>query len=145
MVWIQSAIGASLFLGFFGILTLPHHEILFPGLYLCGIIWLLGYAPVRSRAEELAPEERPPARGLPSWILSVWLVGEFIGGMIPGPREWTKIVLLAHVWAGTALFLRGWVMLGLDLPIHRPTWTKSLGILAAGLLWKLTHGLFAWS
>jgi hypothetical protein len=132
LIWIHAAIGAALLVGLPAVaLATDHKELaigVLPGLF----IWSFGFAPLRKKVDELAPEDRASPRGLPPWILCLLAMGGFLSPLwLAAPLgEW---VGAAWLLLGVTVALRWMISRRLSIAVHRPTWGLILGGLLGGM------------
>ena len=100
----------------------------------CIVVWMLGFAPMRKKAAELAPEDRVPPRGLPLWIPLLMGLGGFLAPLwlVSPLGGW---VAAAWLLPGGTIALRWLISVNLDIPVHRKTWGGILVGLSAGIVW----------
>ena len=131
-IWVHSLLWSALGLAFFWALFLRQDLTLAVGILVCGLIWVAGFIPLMEKADNLRPDQRVAATGLPVWLLLLWGAAEILGWTPGARRDLAALLICAHLLFGGTILMRGFITVNLDVPMHRRTWGASLAILGVG-------------
>ena len=140
LIWVHAFIGAAFVVAFFAFGLQTGSEAIIGGILACGLLWLLALLPMRKMAERLGPVDRGTAKGLPTWVLAVWAVGEVTSLYHWGYSDWTGVMFGVHVLAGITLFLRAFLHGAFGVPMNGLTWAASVANVGVGTMGYLFCG-----
>jgi len=125
LIWVHSALGALLLLGLPVATALTGHGEFASAVLPCLAVWGLGYRSLQTKAAELAPEDRVPGPGLPSWVPVLVAGGAFLSPLwFASPfGPW---VAVSWVLFGATIAIQWGISNKLGIPVHRRIWTGML-------------------
>jgi len=136
LIWVHSALGALLMLGIPVATAFTGHGEFASAVLPCLAVWGLGYRSLRTKAADLAPEDRVPVPGLPLWVPPLVAAGSFLSPLwFASP--FGPFVAASWVLLGATIAIQWGISSSLRIPVHRRAWAGMLGALSIPVVFGL--------
>jgi len=133
LVWIHAVTGIVLAFGGVTAALQMQSELLGAGTLVAGILWLLGYGPLRRRAERFTEEARQQPETTLPWLPKALGIAQLSGAVLTVITAMGSAIILANVALILAIMVYVLCCHGMDVRVDSKYWGLVLGILALGI------------
>jgi len=137
LIWVQAVLGVILTFGLFLTAAVLRSERYAVGLMGVGVVWLLGYVPLRSRVARLSPEERQEADRTIPWAPKALGIAQFLSPAFVLFSPSDSLTLVADLGLFGAIALYVLACSGLNLEVNRTYWGLMMAIVGFGVAWNV--------